>query len=179
MKMTFLVSSMAILSMTAINAMGAACPNGYTETSVSGSVSTMNIGPNNQGQQQQVGTIEMQLTKTNKSGKVAFDQHGTIFGIVTDETVGIYGGPVSILSHTITFEDDSSIETVGDEAAITSAISQCSFVVAEVISNFWGTQTFKRATGEIRADGSISVPPCDNQNTFELSGTVCLFKGSK
>ena len=179
MKNIVLASSMAIITMAAGNAMGAACPSGYTETSVSGSVSTMNIGENNQGQQQQFGTIEMRLTKTNNSGKVAFDQHGTIFGTVTDETVDMYGRPVSILSHTITFEDDSSIETVGDEATITGAISQCSFVVEEVISNFWGTQTFKRATGEIRADGSISVPPCDNQNTFELSGTVCLFKGSK
>jgi hypothetical protein len=173
MRKIVLASSMAIMTMTAVNAMGAACPSGYTETIVSGSISTINIS-----ETQQFGQIEMQLTNTNKKGKVLFDESGTLIGTITDQTVDDYGRPVSILSHSVTFNDGSTIETVGDEATITGGISECSFVVEEVIGNFWGTQAFKRATGEIRADGSISVPPyCDNQNTFELSGTVCLFKG--
>ena len=170
-----LASSMAITAMTAVNAMGASCPSGYTETSVSGSISTINIS-----ETQQFGSIEMQLTNTNKSGKVLFDEGGTLIGTITGQTVDDYGRPVSILSHSIKFNDGSTIETVGDEATITGANSSCSFVVEEFISNFWGTQTFKRATGEIRADGSISFPPyCENQNTFELKGTVCLFKGRR
>lgn len=173
MKRTFLVNTVAIVSMTAVGAFADECPEGYTETAVSGSVSTINIS-----ETQQFGSIEMQLTNTNKKGKVLFDESGTLLGTITDQTVDDYGRPVSILSHTINFEDGSTIETVGDEATIVSANSACSFMVEEVISNFWGTQSFKRATGEIRADGNLSVPPyCDNQNTFVLSGTVCLFKG--
>lgn len=173
MKITFLASSVFMLSIAAGNAMGSACPNGYTETSVSGSVSTINVGANEEGQQQQFGTIKMQLTNTNKSGKVLFDESGTVVGTTLEET------PTgSILSHIITFADGSTIETVGDEATIVGGTSACSFIVEEVISNFWGTQEFKRATGEIWADGEVSFPPdCENQNTFELSGTVCLFKG--
>lgn len=175
MKKIVLASSMAVITMTAVNAMGATCPGGYTETTVSGRISTVNTS-----ETQQFGKIEMQLTNTNKSGKVLFDESGTLIGTITDQTVDDYGRPVSILSHSITFNDGSTIETVGDEATITGGISPCSFVVEEVIGNFWGTQAFKRATGEIRADGTISVPPyCDNLNTFELSGTVCLFKGRK
>ena len=171
MKKTLIASSMALLTITAVNAMGADCPNGYTETYVSGSVSTINISAT-----EQFGNIEMQLTSTNKSGKVLFDESGTIHGEITDQSVQ----GISILSHTISFEDGSTIETMGDVATVTGIISECAFVVEEVISNFWGTQTFKRATGEIRADGSISFPPyCTNENEFVLSGTVCLFKGRK
>jgi hypothetical protein len=171
MKKTFLASSMAILTMTAINAMGAGCPSGYTEASVSGSVSTMNISAT-----QQFGSIDMQLTK-NGNSKVLFDESGDLLGTITDRSDD---GLVTTLSHTITFDDGSTIETMGDKATVQYSTSDCSFVVEEIISNFWGTQTFKRATGEIRADGSISFPPyCENQNTFELSGTVCLWKGRK
>jgi hypothetical protein len=175
MKKTFLASSMAILTMTAINAMGANCPDGYTETSVSGSVSTINIS-----ETQQFGSIDMKLTKaTGKKEKVLFDESGDLLGTITDRSDD---GLVTTLSHTITFDDGSTIETMGDKSTLGSPTSPdwCSFLVEEIISNFWGTQTFKRATGEIRADGSISFPPyCENQNTFELSGTVCLWKGRK
>jgi hypothetical protein len=74
---------------------------------------------------------------------------------------------------------------MGDVATIKYPTSYCpSFAVEEVISNFWGTQAFKRATGEIWADGSISFPKesdpnCENKNEFTLTGTVCLFKGRK
>jgi hypothetical protein len=171
MKKTFLASSMAILTMTAVNAMGAGCPSGYSEASVSGSVSTMNISAT-----QQFGSIDMQLTK-NGNSKVLFDESGDILGTITDQSDD---GLVTTLSHTITFDDGSTIETMGDKATVQYPTSECSFVVEEIISNFWGTQTFKRATGEIRADGSISFPDyCENQNTFELSGTVCLWKGRK
>jgi hypothetical protein len=172
MKKTFLASSMAILTMTAINAMGAGCPSGYTEASVSGSVSTMNISAT-----QQFGSIDMQLTK-NGNSKVLFDESGDLIGTVTAQSDD---GSVTTLSHTITFDDGSTIETMGDKSTIEAITSDyyCSFLVKEIINNFWGTQTFKRATGEIRADGSISFEPCENQNTFELSGTVCLWKGRK
>lgn len=167
MKKTVIASSMAILTTTAVTAMGADCPQGYTKTKVEGSVTTMNVSDIHQ-----MGVIDMQLTNTNKSGKVLFQETGTITGEVTKRE-----GPVSILSHKIDFNDGSTIETVGDVATINYPTSYCSFAVGEVISNFWGTQTFKRATGEIHADGEISFPDCGNENHFELSGTVCLFKG--
>lgn len=179
MKKTILVISMAFVALTTVNAMASSCPGGYTETDVSGTVSTINVGPNQEGQQQQLGTIEMRLTSTNKRGKILFDESGTVFGTETERTE-----TGSILSHVIRFDDGSTIETMGDEATILYPTSACpSFVVEEVISNFWGTQAFKRATGEIWAEGSISFPSsdpgCENKNEFSLSGTVCLFKGRK
>jgi hypothetical protein len=172
MKKTFLASSMAILTMTAINAMGADCPNGYTETDVQGEIFTQSIS-----QIDQFGSINMTLTNTNKKGKVLFSESGTLEGLITDQLV-VGGVPVSTtLSHSIIFNDGSTIETEGDEARIVGGDGFCTVFVEEVISNVWGTQTFKRVTGEIVATGSLNV--CTYTNEFTLSGTVCLFKGRK
>jgi outer membrane lipoprotein SlyB len=175
MKNTFLAGSLAVVTLCSVNAMGASCPKDSRETAVSGTVSTINIS-----ETQQVGSIELTLIK-NGDGKVLFDQHGTVVGTITGTDTDEAGRPVTILSHVISFDDGSSIETMGDTATILYPTSEqlCSFVVEEIISNFWGTQIFKRATGTIRADGEISFPPaCANQNQFDLSGTVCLHKDS-
>ena len=166
MKITLVAGSLAFVSLTTMNALGSSCPDNYTDGFVSGTVSTQNIS-----ETQQAGTINMKLTKNQENGKVLFEQSGTVFGTITGQTEK---GPT--LSHVITFADGNIIVTFGDQATFLYPTSNFSFVVNEVISNFWGTGVFKRATGTIDADGSISVPPCENSNQFELSGTVCLFK---
>ena len=156
--------SVATLSMAATMAMANDCPKHFQETSVSGSVSTLSVS-----EIMQSGTIDMQLTSTQK-GKVLFDDHGVIVGRITTAT-DEYG--MTILDHTIIFEGGSTIDTSGDVAQVVGAPDEFgNFPVEEVISNFWGPKTFKRATGTIYASGSIN--PYNGINEFVLSGTVCI-----
>ena len=169
MKKKTLAMSVAILSIAATSVMADTCPQTFRETTVSGTVTTTNIS-----ETMQLGTIEMQLIGV-KHGKIRFDEQGAIVGRITGQTQDDYGRLVSILDHTIIFEDGSTIETSGDEATLTGYPDESGNIpVAEVISNFWGTSAFKRARGTIQADGSINV--YGGQNEFVLSGTVCLKK---
>jgi hypothetical protein len=100
-------------------------------------------------------------------------------GRITSQDFDQNGNIIATLSHTIAFEDGSVIETSGDQAFLNPApdYNYCVFEhVEEIISNFWGTKTFKRATGEIIATGSIYGEDCGNKNGFTLTGTVCLSK---
>jgi hypothetical protein len=101
---------------------------------------------------------------------VVFEKDGGIVGRVTsqDTTTG-----VSTLDHHIVFAN-GEIETNGDKAQIIYPTSDCSFKVSETISNFWGTNFFKRASGVIHADGDVSFCEGENGNHFDLTGTVCL-----
>ena len=173
MKNKYLVGALAGLSMTATQAMGLACPDGFTETTVSGSVTTMTVSPT-----QQFGNIELTLTHNQKKRKVKFEGRGDLVGTITGAEVDEYERPVTIISHSITFDDGSTMETVGDRATFLYPLDQCTVAVEEVLSNFYGTGVFKRATGEIRAEGQVGIcPPPGNENSFTLSGTACLFKG--
>jgi hypothetical protein len=167
MKKKTVAMSAAILSIAATSTMADTCPNNFRETAVTGTVTTTNIS-----ETMQLGSIEMQLTGV-KQGKVRFDERGAIVGRITGQTQDIYGRPVTILNHTIVFEDGSTIETSGDEATLNGYPDESGNIpVTEIISNFWGTGAFKRASGTIHADGSINV--YGGQNEFVLSGTVCL-----
>jgi hypothetical protein len=170
-KNTILASSIGALSTLAGNAMAeGSCPDGFKETEVMGSVYTQSIS-----ELQQVGSIELELVRY-ENGKTMFDMQGAIIGTITGENE--YGQ--ILLDHTIVFADGSSIETSGDTATPLEFVSQCDLAVEELISNFWGTGVFKRASGQIIADGTIGVcDPPGNTNTFSLSGKVCLAPGHK
>jgi hypothetical protein len=167
MKKKTVAMSVAILSIAATSVMADTCPQNFRETAVTGTVTTTNIS-----ETMQLGSIEMQLTDV-KHGKVRFDEHGAIVGRITGQDLDDWGRPVTLLDHTIIFEDGSTIETSGDEATLNGYPDESGHIpVAEIISNFWGTGAFKRASGTIHADGSINV--YGGQNEFVLSGTVCL-----
>ena len=137
------------------------------ENTVTGTVDTVNVS-----QTLQVGTIHLQLTSEN--GKVVFEEDGGLIGRITSQNIET---GESTLNHHIIFADGSRIETTGDQAQITGPgpnYPACSFSVTEIISNFWGTKEFKRASGTITAEGYISFCDGQNGNHFDLSGTVCL-----
>jgi hypothetical protein len=166
MKIRILPVSLALLAITSGQAIAGACPNESQETTVSGTVTTSNIS-----ETIQVGAISLQLTSVHKQ-KVVFEESGALIGRITDQSFDEYGRPVSRLNHTIVFESGDSIETSGDQAVISGVLTECDLVVDEVISDFWGTKAFRKASGTINASGSINI--CGGQNRFELSGTICL-----
>ena len=166
MRMRILPVSLALAAMAATQVATGACPDKALETSVSGVVTTRNLS-----EVMQVGSISLQLTSVDKQ-KVVFDDSGALIGRITDQSVDEYGRPVSHLDHTIVFDGGDSIETTGDAAVISGYADQCNLIVEEVISDFWGTKAFKKASGSIHATGTINV--CGGENYFELSGTVCL-----
>lgn len=134
-------------------------------TSVYGTVDTVNVS-----ETIQVGTIHLKLI--NEKGDVKYEEDGAIVGRVTssDPETG-----ASTLDHHIFFTDGSTIETTDDQAQLIPPFtSPCSFNVVETINNFWGTKEFKRASGNIYANGTISFCEGSNGNHFDLSGTVCL-----
>lgn len=149
------------------------CAAGYTPTTVSGRVTTMNIS-----QTKQVGQIC--LTMTTADGREVFDECGALLGKVTaqDLTTG-----ASTLNHTAVFELLNSFQTVGDVAQITGVLetapdgTPCAFSVAEHMTKFqWGTGIFNGATIDVAAQGSISFCPDKNLNTFQLQGQGCVRK---
>lgn len=112
----------------------------------------------------QVGTIHLKLSN-------GFEEDGGVIGRITSQNET--GG--STLDHNVFFTDGSRIETTGDQAQITGGDgSGCSFTVEETINDFWGTKTFKRASGTIEAKGTINFCEGTNGNYFTLSGTLCL-----
>ena len=135
------------------------------EAEVTGTIDTINVS-----QSIQVGTIHLILSDAD-DGKVVFDEKGGIIGRITSQE-----GLKSTLDHHIFLADGSRIETTGDKAQITGVNGDptCSFTVAEEISNIWGTERFKRATGKITAIGTVSFCDGQNGNHFDLSGTLCL-----
>jgi hypothetical protein len=160
--------SIAIMSIFATDVMAddVVCNHPLTLHNVVGSIDTINVG-----QSVQVGTIHLQLI-SEKKGKVVFEEDGGIIGRVTSINTGVY--PIeSTLNHHIVFADGSTIETNGDQAEMYPT-STCSFSVTETISNLWGTKQFKRASGVITANGTVSFCEGANGNHFDLEGTVCL-----
>ena len=166
MKKILLSISIAALATASTAASATECPRDSRATVVSGTVTTTNISP-----AIQIGSIDLQLTSP-KTGKIVFDEQGALIGRVTEQYFDEWGRPVSLLDHTIVFEGGDTIETSGDVAVINGATSECDLLVDEVISSFWGTKFFKRATGTINAGGTINI--CGDNNQFALSGTVCL-----
>ena len=169
MKNKNLAVSVAILSMVATNVMALECPKNFLEVIVTGEVNTQNLNP-----YVQVGTIDMQLTSV-KNGKVLFDQLGAIVGQITGIDESEYP-PVVILDHDITFADGVEIETNGDRAtAYGDPTTEVDVPVVEVISNFWGSKTFRKATGEITAVGTLNTTGGEKlYNHFELDGSLCI-----
>ena len=166
MKKKLLPVSMAILAMTTTGAFAQNCAKEQHEAVVSGTVTTQSVS-----ETMQVGTISMQMTTVEK-GKVVFDETGALIGQITGQSMDEFGRPVSFLNHVIVFEDGSTIETNGDVATLVDDYNQCDPRVEEVISDFWGTKTFKKSTGTINADGRINF--CTGENQFELSGTISI-----
>jgi hypothetical protein len=175
MKKKNLAIPVAILSMAATNIMASECPKDFQEVTVSGEVNTQNI-PETEGSLQQ-GTIDMQLTSV-KNDKVLFDQRGAVLGHITGFDFEFYP-PVVLLDHDITFAHGGEIETNGDRATVDIfPPDQPNVGVVEVISNFWGSKTFKNATGEIVATGLLTTfdDAGNLYKYFELSGSLCISK---
>ncbi len=95
---------------------------------------------------------------------------GEITGFGFDTAVGL---PFALLDHDITFAKDVEIETNGDRATIYGDPAGSDVPVVEVISNFWGSKTFKNATGEIIATGFLNIGGV-GRNEFDLSGSLCI-----
>ena len=147
------------------------CAAGFTPTTVTGHVTTLNVS-----QTKQVGQIC--LIMTTADGREVFDDCGALLGKVTaqDLTTG-----ASTLNHTAIFELADSFQTNQDVAQITGVLevgpdgAPCAFSVTEHMSKFqWGTGIFNGATIDVVGQGSISFCPEKNLNTFQLNGHGCI-----
>jgi hypothetical protein len=147
------------------------CATGYTATTVTGRVTTLNIS-----QTRQVGQIC--LVMTTADGREIFDDCGALVGKVTamDAATG-----ASTLSHTAVFELLESFQTFQDAAQITGVLETdadgvpCALSVTEHMTKLKsGSGIFNGATIDVVADGSISFCPGKNLNTFQLNGQGCI-----
>ena len=139
------------------------CPTGYTATTVTGRVTTINVSPT-----RQVGQLCLVM--------VAAD--GNVVGKVTamDTTTG-----ASTLNHTAVFELFESFQTDQVVAQITGVLetdadgNPCAFSVTEHMTKLRsGLGIFNGATINVVAEGSISFCPEKNLNTFQLNGQGCI-----
>lgn len=136
---------------------------------VSGSVNTENVNAYSQ-----TGKIELFLKSTEEGENKSFA--GTINGYILEST-----GVRSVLSHTIEFDNGDRLYTNNDVAiALLPPLetekdgTPCAFNVFEVISDISGTGEFSDVSGQILVNGSISFCSFNNNNSFTLSGTLCL-----
>lgn len=137
---------------------------------VTGNVSTVNISPI-----QQQGQISLMFTAV-RGGAVLFSDHGSINGQMVAKR-----GVRSRLNHQMIFSSGESLNTFNDVAitklpavAYESDGTPCAYNVVESINNFSGSGRFRDIKGAIVAEGTISFCSSNNQNTFILSGLVCL-----
>jgi hypothetical protein len=147
------------------------CPTGYSATTVTGRVTTINIS-----QTRQVGQIC--LVMVTADGREVFDDCGALVGKVTatDPATGS-----STLNHTAVFELLESFQTYKDAAQVTGVLefdasgNPCAMSVTEHMTKISsGTGIFNGATIDVVADGSISFCPDKNLNTFQLNGHGCI-----
>jgi len=147
---------------------------GFANTcyTVEGEVKTVNISDTTQ-----VGSIELVLL--DEGDNEAFRETGFLVGNVTE--AGSLPKP-TLLTHTALFSGGSFI-TQDDKAYVTGVrkLSEdgipCSFFINEEITDIvLGTGFFADVeSADIYADGYISACIADgeNENEFELSGTLC------
>jgi hypothetical protein len=149
------------------------CPAGYTATTVTGRVTTMNIS-----QTRQVGQICLVMVAAD--GRELFDDCGAVVGKVTsmDTTTG-----ASTLNHTAVFDLLDTFQTNQDAAQITGVLdteadgTPCAFSVTEHMTKFKSaTGIFTGATIDVVAEGSLSACSDKNLNTFQLNGHGCIRK---
>lgn len=165
------ISVLAALACLPVVTHAQQCPTGYTATTVTGRVTTMNVS-----QTRQVGQIC--LVMVTADGREVFDDCGALVGKVTamDATTG-----ASTLNHTAVFELLESFQTYQDAAQITGVIdtdadgNPCAFSVTEHMTKLrFGTGIFNGATINVVGEGSISFCPDKNLNTFQLKGQGCV-----
>lgn len=160
------------------NLFAAECEKGFQKAHVDGAVNTITpIDNTGQPLPLQIGTIDLLLTKES-NGKALFDQRGVVVGqIAGAHFTGAF--PVVYLNHNITFEKDNQIETSGDRAEVYGdpfAVTKEGTPVVETLGDFWGTKFFKKATGEMIAQGTINRLGEDGliHNDFALDGWFCI-----
>ena len=146
------------------------CSPPLTPHTVVGSIATTNVG-----QSVQVGTIYIKLFSEGddpESAVPVFEEDGGIVGRIDSINTDVY--PITAtLNHHIVTTNGGTIDTNGDQAMMTP-LSDCYFQVSEIISNLQGTKEFKKVSGEVFAEGTVSFCEGANGNNFELSGTVCF-----
>jgi hypothetical protein len=157
---------------------------GYSTTSfaqtchdVSGSVTTENITS-----ALQLGNMSLMLS--DNSGSTVFSETGSLVGNIT----GADSFGATLLSHKARFPQGDSFVTNDDTAVpnynegyysvrnVDENGTPCSFYIHETISDIpKGTGFFKDVTSvEVFADGYISNCPNENENSFALSGVICV-----
>jgi hypothetical protein len=154
---------------------------GYSTTSfaetcyeASGSVTTENITST-----LQMGNISLTLSG---DGSPVFSETGSLVGNIT----GAEGMFTTLLSHKARFPQGDSFVTNDDTAVPDFQYGNpvrryengvaCSYWISETISDIAkGTRLFKDVTSvEVFADGYVSNCPGENENYFDLSGTLCV-----
>jgi hypothetical protein len=143
-----------------------------------GTVTTENVTPT-----LQIGNIDLTLSDSNGA---AFNETGSLVGNIT----GAEGAGVILLSHAAKFPKGNNFVTNADKAFIVGVRlyddfgnflvdeegNFCSFLIHESITEIaGGTRFFKNVIEvSISADGYISNCPAENNNYFELSGSLCV-----
>jgi len=156
----------------------AATTMGYSLTSsaevcydVSGSLISENITPT-----LQIGNMGFILSKDDE---IVFSKSGSLVGNITssDATFG-----TTILNHKAKFSRGDSFRTDGDMAQIVGVAGAepdgtfCAFDIIEKITDIHkGTGMFKHVTSvDVTAVGTVSNCSYFNENSFSLSGTLCV-----
>lgn len=139
--------------------------------SVSGQVTTINLSATQQ-------TGQICATLTNARGTRVFDQCGAIVGklVSTRPETGS-----SVLNHTVLFDKSQAFTTRNDAVQITGVQAvdangtPCAFSAVEKISQMdWAKGIFQKGSVNIVAQGTISMCPDKNLNTFTLTGEACM-----
>lgn len=122
---------------------------------------------------------EISLILSGSKGAV-FSETGSLVGNIT----GTSGTGTTLLSHFARFPKGNGFYTINDKTVLAYPYvrdtledgTPCSFYIHETIRKIAkGTGFFKKITNvELFADGYISNCPGQNENQFELSGTLCV-----
>ena len=168
------------LKVVALTLLASTAITGYANTALAetcytagGSVTTENVTTT-----LQMGNMSLMLS--NSDDVMVFSESGSLVGNIT----GADGYGATLLSHKARFAQGDSFVTNGDKAVLVFPYirdylengTPCSFFIEETISNIeLGTRFFKNVTSvRVTANGHISNCPNDNENYFELSGTLCV-----
>jgi len=119
---------------------------------------------------------------SDNKGNVVFDETGSLVGNIT----GADGVFTTFLSHKARFPQGDSFVTNDDTAVPDLQYGNpvrtevygvaCSYWIKETISDIAkGTRLFKDVTSvNVIAEGYISSCPDENENSFTLSGELCV-----
>ncbi len=155
MKKLISIKSIPILALALLIVLGSALAAGRDPVSISGVVDLATF----------TGTATVTIGGEELAGTVAVIP----MALPVPKDGGLY---FPVVQHVFTFEDGSTLTTIGEELAMPTDENPAVATLHGNMEITEGTGIFESASGKLRVNGQIDLPPISGQATFNANGAI-------